>query len=246
MINYQEYWENNTFYLNQKVLNIKDLLKLRTPKNTSFKRLGSLNDGGYVVADDITSKDYIVSFGVEGNIDFESDLSDMGCSIDMYDYSVDNLPKQISNSRFFQEKIGIEEGCTTLKETLNKTDKDIFLKMDIEGSEWDVLSTASEEDLNRCRQITIEVHWMQNIAYDDFYEKAMLAFGNIRKTHTPVFIHANNNVPVMILGNSPVPFVFEVLYLRNSSYQFEEDVDLFEGLVNRNDVNFPEIGLTFP
>jgi hypothetical protein len=246
MVDYTEYWANNSFELNGRVSSIKDLLKTRTPKNTSFTRLGSVHDGGYIVADDITKDDFIVSFGVEGNVDFEAELSTYGCPIDMYDYSVGGIPTEIPNSRFFQEKIGVTPDCTTLQECLNKTDKDIFLKMDIEGSEWAVLNAASEDDLNRCRQITIEVHWMQNLVYDDFYIGALTAFANLRKTHTPVFVHPNNNVPLIVLGNSPVPMVFEVLYLRNSSYTFEDDIDLFAGLVNRNDPNFPEIGLTFP
>ena len=242
----QEYWANNSFEINERVSEVKKLLKLKTPKNTKFKRLGTLYDGGYVVADDISSTDYVVSFGVEGNVDFEKDLSDYGCHIDMYDYSVDNTPIDIPNSRFFKEKIGVSADCTTLRECLNKTDKDVFLKVDIEGSEWDVFAAATEEELNRCRQITIESHWLQNLTYDAFYKAVIMALTNLRKTHTPVLVHPNNNQPLMVLGNSPVPTVFEVLYLRNSSYKFEKEKDLFAGLVLRNDTRFPEIGLQFP
>jgi len=242
----QEYWANNSFEINERVSEVKKLLKLKTPKNTKFKRLGTLYDGGYVVADDISSTDYVVSFGVEGNVDFEKDLSDYGCHIDMYDYSVDKTPIDIPNSRFFKEKIGVSADCTTLQECLNKTDKDVFLKVDIEGSEWDVFAAATEEELNRCRQITIESHWLQNLTYDAFYKAVIMALTNLRKTHTPVLVHPNNNQPLMVLGNSPVPTVFEVLYLRNSSYKFEKEKDLFAGLVLRNDTRFPEIGLQFP
>ena len=242
----QEYWANNSFEINKRVSEVKKLLKLKTPKNTKFKRLGTLYDGGYVVADDISSTDYVVSFGVEGNVDFEKDLSDYGCHIDMYDYSVDKTPIDIPNSRFFKEKIGVSADCTTLRECLNKTDKDVFLKVDIEGSEWDVFAAATEEELNRCRQITIESHWLQNLTYDAFYKAVIMALTNLRKTHTPVLVHPNNNQPLMVLGNSPVPTVFEVLYLRNSSYKFEKEKDLFAGLVLRNDTRFPEIGLQFP
>lgn len=242
----QEYWANNSFEINERVSEVKKLLKLKTPKNTKFKRLGTLYDGGYVVADDISSTDYVVSFGVEGNVDFEKDLSDYGCHIDMYDYSVDKTPIDIPNSRFFKEKIGVSADCTTLRECLNKTDKDVFLKVDIEGSEWDVFAAATEEELNRCRQITIESHWLQNLTYDAFYKAVIMALTNLRKTHTPVLVHPNNNQPLMVLGNSPVPTVFEVLYLRNSSYKFEKEKDLFAGLVLRNDTRFPEIGLQFP
>ena len=243
---HEEYWASNSFELNNRVSKVKELLKLRTPKSTTFKRLGSPHDGGYVIADDISSNDYVVSFGVEGNVDFEKDLNGYGCHIDMYDYSVDKTPIDISNSRFFKEKIGVSADCTTLQECLDKTDKDIFLKVDIEGSEWDVFAASTEEELNRCRQITIEAHWLQNLPYDAFYNAVVMALTNLRKTHTPVLLHPNNNQPLMVLGNYPVPTVFEVLYLRNSSYKFEAEKDLFAGLVTRNDTRFPEIGLQFP
>ena len=243
---HEEYWADNSFELNNRVSKVKELLKLKTPKSTAFKRLGSPHDGGYVVADDLSSTDYVLSFGVEGNVDFEKDLSGYGCHIDMYDYSVDKTPIDIPNSRFFKEKIGVSADCTTLQECLDKTDKDIFLKVDIEGSEWDVFAASTEEELNRCRQITIEAHWLQNLPYDAFYNAVVMALTNLRKTHTPVLLHPNNNQPLMVLGNYPVPTVFEVLYLRNSSYKFEAEKDLFAGLVTRNDTRFPEIGLQFP
>ena len=243
---HEEYWASNSFELNKRVSKVKELLKLRTPKSTTFKRLGSPHDGGYVIADDISSNDYVVSFGVEGNVDFEKDLNGYGCHIDMYDYSVDKTPIDIPNSRFFKEKIGVSADSTTLQECLNKTNKDIFLKVDIEGSEWDVFAASTEEELNRCRQITIEAHWLQNLPYDAFYNAVVMALTNLRKTHTPVLLHPNNNQPLMVLGNYPVPTVFEVLYLRNSSYKFEAEKDLFAGLVTRNDTRFPEIGLQFP
>ena len=243
---HEEYWADNSFELNNRVSKVKELLKLKTPKSTAFKRLGSPHDGGYVVADDLSSTDYVLSFGVEGNVDFEKDLSGYGCHIDMYDYSVDKTPIDIPNSRFFKEKIGVSADCTSLQECLDKTDKDIFLKVDIEGSEWDVFAAATQEELNRCRQITIEAHWLQNLPYDAFYNAVVMALTNLRKTHTPVLLHPNNNQPLMVMGNYPVPTVFEVLYLRNSSYKFEKEKDLFAGLITRNDTRFPEIGLQFP
>jgi len=245
--NFQAYWQYNTFEAFNRISNIKAALKTRTPKNTSFIRLGSEYDGGYVLADDVTKDDFLVSFGVEGNVDFEKAISEYGCRINMYDYSVDGPPQEIPNSIFFKDKIGLEsDGDTSLGYCLGKTAQDVLLKVDIEGSEWKVLAMATAAELNRARQITVEFHWLQNLENDLFSNLAQKAFDNLRKTHTPVLVHANNDVPIMVMGNSVLPMVIEVLYLRNSSYEFEEDKDLFKGLVNRNNPNFPEIGLTFP
>ena len=246
MGNYAEYWAGNTFEMNERVNRFKAALKPAVTKGVTYTRIGSVLDGGYVLADDITDQDHVVSFGVEGNVDFEKEISKYGCHIDMYDYSVDGPPEEVPNSIFFKEKIGLEsEGNTPIGYCLGKTAKDIILKMDIESSEWNILA-LDYADLNKCRQIIIEYHWTQYLTDMASYTTAVSAVENIRKTHTPVMVHANNNVPLFVLGNSPMPMVFEVLYLRNSSYTFEESVDPFKGLITRNDPNFPEIGLSFP
>lgn len=243
---YEKYWRENTYELADRVSNIKNLLKTSTPLNTKFIRKGSAGDGGYVIADDIKSNDYLVSFGIDNNIDFEKSISEYGCKSDLYDNSIDKLPSHVENSTFFKKTIGVHEDEVSLEESLKNIAEDVILKVDIEGSEWDIFSRVSLEDLSKCRQILIEVHWMQNLNNEDFYNRALTAFTNLRSTHTPVLVHANNNVPLMIMGNSPVPMVFEILYLRTADYTFAKSEDLFSELVIKNDVNFPEIGLSFP
>jgi hypothetical protein len=243
---YEEYWKQNTYEIADRVSNIKNLLKTSTPLNTKFIRKGSAGDGGYVIADDIKSNDYLVSFGIDNNVDFEKSISEYGCKSDLYDNSIEELPSYVKNSTFFKKTIGIHENEISLGKSLKNITEDIILKVDIEGSEWDIFSQVSLEDLSKCRQILIEVHWMQNLNDEYFYSKALTAFTKLRSTHTPVLVHANNNVPLMIMGNSPVPMVFEILYLRTVDYTFAKSEDPFDGLVVKNDVNFPEIGLSFP
>lgn len=251
-MDYNEYWLNNTFELYNRIKAIKQLLKIHKAE-TDYVRIGSKNDGGYILANDIKETDYVISFGVDNNIDFENELSDLGCRVDMYDYSITVPPENIRESaRFFNKKIvgdfgtsGINTFETNLSQCIYQIENDIILKIDIEGSEWDVLSTS--KNLNKFRQIVFEAHWMQNLIDPIFYNKVLNALINIRQTHIPVWVHANNNVPLLILGNSPVPTVFEVLFLRKESYNYTlvENKEL-DVLTNRNDINFPEIELSFP
>ena len=247
MTNYAQYWADNTFEMHYRVAEIKRLLKSRAQPNATLVRVGSNTDGGYIVSDDITAADYVVSFGVDTNVDFEAELqARYDCFIDLYDYTVKDLPQPIPYATFYPERIGVEPGDTTLATCLSRAQGDTILKIDIEGSEWDVLAQA--EDLTKCRQILVEFHWLQNLQSESFYLTAFKALANLRANHTPVWIHANNNVPLMVMGNSPVPMVFEVLYLRTDSYTWTDYPDLpgLEGLTTRNDANFPEIALTFP
>jgi hypothetical protein len=248
MTDWNAYWQENTFEINRRVNVVRDLLKIGT-QGQPYTRYGTPNDGGYVMCSDIyPGSDCLVSMGVERNVDFEVDLAKRIKNIHMYDYSVATLPKPVPGGKFFQEKIGLGHGETSVDDCVRRmrdeAKGDLLLKMDIEGSEWNVLSVATR--LNEFRQITVEMHWMMYLGDDAFYEKVVKALSNLRKTHTPVLVHANNNQPLMVMGACPVPNVFEVLYLRTADYHWDPIKDPFASYVVTNDPTFPEIGLSFP
>jgi hypothetical protein len=238
--------EPTVFEMNARVSKIRRALKLALPE-TPFIRLGSAGDGGYVMADDITKNDCIISLGVDKNVDFEKDIAKTSKNIFMYDNSIDVLPEPVNGAIFSNKTMGAKaEGHTSLEDCLVHKGSDYILKMDIEGSEFDVLNEASTQTLSKFRQITIEVHWMDQLTDIDFYTSALAAFEKLRETHTPVLVHPNNDRPLMVLGNSPVPVVFEILYLRNDSYTWNDLYKPFEDLASRNNVDVPEMGLSFP
>lgn len=250
-MDFNEYWRENTFELAARVYRIRELLKPEVA-DTPYYRVGSEHDGGYILADDYDMNGYLISMGIDKNVDFEKELSKIGIHMDTYDYSVDRLPEPIDNARFFKEKVGsdvsLEETIVRAKKAISRENlglghSDLLLKMDIEGSEWDVLPG---QDLSNFRQIVLEGHWLFNITDNAFYNKVVASLEALRKNHTPVWVHANNDQPLIPMGAQPVPNVIEVLYLRNSSYILTPQVDPFEGLVHRNNPAFPEIGLTFP
>jgi hypothetical protein len=238
--------EPTIFEMSERVTNIKKALKLSYPAETTFTRLGSVGDGGYVMADDINKNDYIISLGVDKNVDFEKDVAKISNHIFMYDNSIDELPEPVEGALFFKKTMGTKaDGHTSLADCI-LTKFDYILKMDIEGAEFDVLNDASTQTLSKFRQITMEVHWMNQLTDKEFYTRALAAFEKLRLTHTPVLVHPNNDRPLMILGNAPVPVVFEILYLRNDSYTWWESSNPFEGLSANNNVDVPEMSLSFP
>lgn len=247
-MDFNEYWRENTFELNRRVNVIRNLLKIEEPYGPQYRRFGTPNDGGYVLHSDFPTGGLdLISLGVERNVDFEVDMSKYTKRIHMYDYSVDGPPKEVPNGEFFKEKIGINPGEISLDECVYRIvgDSSLILKMDIEGSEWDVL--AASKMLGAFCQITVEMHWMLNIVYDAFYDAVVRALSNLRQTHYPVLVHANNDQPLLVMGANPIPNVFEVLYLNKIEYPMKpREADPFEGLVVTNNPTFPEIGLTFP
>ena len=61
-------------------------------KNFDLIRIGSANDGGYVIPKkNINKIDLLISFGISDNWDFEKHLSKLtNCSVEAYDFSIDS------------------------------------------------------------------------------------------------------------------------------------------------------------
>ena len=166
--------------------------------NTELIRLGSIDDGGYVVPiETIISSSILISCGINDNWDFEKDfVKKSKTSVWAYDYSVDGKfwyskfkkdlikflslkifkPKKIykmfqyidflfffkssEKNFFFLKKIGNEPGSISLIEIINNNlsfKKNIFLKIDIEGSEYSILKDIINLK-NKLQGIVIEFH----------------------------------------------------------------------------------------
>ena len=190
-------------------------------------RLGSIDDGGYVLPiKDIKSSDVLISLGISDNWDFEKDFVKFSkAKVIAYDYSINNdfwiskfkkdlikfiklkifKPKKIykmfqfidfilffkmrKKNLFFLKKIGNHNNCVNIHEIvtthIRKNDK-IFFKIDIEGSEYEILDQIiSHQD--KIQGIVIEFHNVtKNLdVIKDFLNK-------INGSLSLVHIHANN------------------------------------------------------
>jgi hypothetical protein len=141
-------------------------------------RLGKNNDGGYVILK--SSLNYyksLLSFGIAGDISFEKSFQESnGCVVNCFDPSIDNLPEALVDSSFF--KLGIDSKTHDEYVNLDKAlklskidlESKIFMKMDIEGYEWDVLGDSSSfEILKNFEQIVMELHIKYLIGKSKFW-----------------------------------------------------------------------------
>lgn len=196
---------------------IKAALLTDTPIGVSFCRLGRPYDGGYVVIDDFSANDYLISMGVQNDVSFEKALENRVSFIDVYDFSISCLPEPIANSRFFKEKIK-NNSYSVL--TRAPEDKDLILKIDIEGSEWEFLPSLSHTQVERFRQIAIEIHWLIDTPEIKVPDIPMEVLERLSQTHQLVSIHPNNYGGTVVVEGVVVPQVLELTYLRKSSYSF--------------------------
>ena len=217
---------------------VKGALITKTPVGVTFCRLGNQNDGGYVVVDDFTQNDHVISMGVAYDVSFEKALEGKVSWIDAYDYSVNNLPEPIANSRFFKERIGADSAYVFDRVPKGK---DLILKIDIEGGEWAFFESLSEEQVNRFRQIAVEIHWSIQNPYASIPEVPVDILEKLLKTHQVVVVHPNNYGSVFYADGLTIPQVIEITLLRRSSYEFLDSPFTKPQLLRPNDPARPEL-----
>lgn len=197
-------------------------------------RVGPKSDGGYVIVDGL-NYDYFISCGIANDIRFELALLDKYHKLKCYafDGTINNFPNHNSNINWIKKNIGYinSEKITNLKPYI-QNNKNIFLKMDIEGSEFNWIDSMSFEDLKCFSQIVMEIHWPF-----DKYRYEMLK--KLNQTHYIIHIHGNNfcdrdipkNLPsgrsydgTVTIKNSnnstiKIPEVFEITYVRKTNFK---------------------------
>lgn len=199
------------------------------------RRVGRQNDGGYVMLDDLDGVDVCYSLGVGPDVSWDLDMAERGALIRQYDHTVNSVPGTHPN--FIWSRVGITHDDSVSPE-LKRIDtliqqngdahrRDMLLKIDIEGHEWDSLRVLSTDTLGRFRQIVCEFHGLSLLDQPSFQQRTEQLFQLMRRTHCVVHVHGNNYAPMTTVAGVPVADVLEVTWARRADYDFEPSTDLF-------------------
>lgn len=223
---------------------IKEYLRVCEIK-APLVRMGSTNDGGYVMAEQSFSGSFLISGGIETNNDFEIALAAQGASGVEIDFSISAPPIQHPRLSFLPLKIvGASEsvpGAIRIESLISDHIQGTFrensmniLKLDIEGSEWDALNT--NVDFTLFSQILLELHYFNRLVEEDFLATAVKVLREINKTHVAVFLSGNNCCGYSILGGHALPNVMEVTFVSREKFEIRETLepDSSSGLKTRN------------
>ena len=216
-------------------------------RDRGFRRLGREFDGGYVMVDDFSMVQAVVSCGIESEVSWDRDMAQLGFDVHQYDHTVGGPPEP--NSRFMFHKLAIrasdaEEGITIrgIVAGLGRKAKGAILKLDIERSEWPVLEAVDEKTLMTFSQILVEFHEMHYMPI--FIEQAEAAFQKLARHFFVAHLHANNHEDAYSIGGVIVPRVLEVTFANRAWFEpvpltrtFPTDLD------RRNDPRRPELHL---
>jgi hypothetical protein len=199
-------------------------------------RLGNKGDGGYVVAN-IPDYDCYISAGVGWDESFSNDII-KHFNINeahAFDGTIDTLPTnfpQRMNVYKFNIASYKSKNTVNLRRFINDHNN-IFLKMDIEGGEYEWLNSLTYEDLNKFKQIAIEFHFINDNYLGIDYNLKQNCLKKLFETHYIVHIHGNNNCGTTNL----MPNVIEITYIRK---------DIIGNDIIYNTSPLPDAELDFP
>lgn len=185
-------------------------------------RIGNPRDGGYVMADGMAGAD-VLSFGISNDVGFERDIAGRGHRCFMFDHTIERLPEE--NPGFHWRKLGIAGAggetadlatLDTILADLPEPSDRLLLKLDVEGAEWDVLSSVPAATLVRFDQIVGEFHWLRRLDEPAFRERVIGALAALSEQFTLFHVHANNCRPLGIVAGFPVADVLELSFVRTS------------------------------
>lgn len=210
-------------------MTIKDIIKIKGDVSDLI-RLGSVNDGGYVVNKSaLQISNILYTYGVGDNYDFEKNYVDsfQNKSVKMFDPTIGNIETNNPNITFFLD--GLYGNCpdnTSFQEhILNYGDenKNIFLKIDTEGAEYNFFNFIQIEKMKNVVGMVVEFHELQNENLRKQFKQILI---KLQDLYDITHIHGNNYTPLLEFnGDYRFPSTPEISFLRkdlNISKDFEK------------------------
>ena len=215
-------------------------------------RVGSRHDGGYVILDSFSEVGVCISLGIGANMDFESELLSRNIPILAVDGTIQKLPCTPRKSiRWLDKNVGGKDSGSQI--SLNSVfeqsfkyfgwDGDCILKIDIEGSEYEVLKTFDAGHQIRASQIVLELH---NLIFKLYHSptEVLELMDQLLKTHDLVHIHGNNYEYSITIQGLTLPNVLELTFVRKEfSKSLEKEIILPNPLDAPNNKFLREIDL---
>jgi hypothetical protein len=200
---------------------VQSFLKLLVPVGSSVEliRIGSKNDGGYVIPNVFEELSICISAGISDNCDFEYEVASRGIPCHMVDFSVEKPPLEHPLFHFEQKFLAHRksgESTIALKPwiaNLNFGERGGLLKLDIEGSEWQVLNEMNKQDYGKFAAVVIEFHWLEFLERTWSFEVMYKTISTLLETFDLVNVHPNNFASEFTLFETRIPRVIELTFI---------------------------------
>ena len=191
-------------------------------------RVGGRLDGAYLIPNDLEGVFHCFSPGVDNRKNFEDELVlDYGIHCHMADFSSsvnDFKTTLIEDRQTFLKKwlgpvssgddISLGDWVDTIE---GASGSDLMVQMDVEGAEYSIIPSLSEELLAQVRIILLELHDLEKLQDPSWAEGTFLPLVNkLSPYFDVVHVHPNNCCEIMpVSSNHPgVPRILEVTLIR--------------------------------
>ncbi len=177
-------------------------------------RLGNKGDGGYVIAEKCLEADSLISLGLGTNWTFDIDWLSFNPhgEIQAYDGTIvpEEFPKDLksmydsfwtNNIKHYKENVSKDN----IDSILDRAKGSVFLKMDIEGYEYNIIANIAA-----CKRIVGMVIEFHTLDFEDVkvkFKTAIELLDNFKIVH----VHANNYGGV---NNDTLPHTLEISFIR--------------------------------
>ena len=192
--------------------------------------LGEKSDGCYVLLDDFENIKIVYSFCISTIIQLDDELAKRGIDVYMYDHTINSLP--YNNSKFHWSKIGIcasnetTQDLKTLEELMKEnghiSEKNMILKIDVEGAEWSSLNELSEDILRQFKYIAIEYHFLESSKEELYYN----VIKKMHKSHQAFYLRCHGREEISQIRNRICKFL-EVSYIIREGNKFDKDDSIY-------------------
>ena len=204
----------------------------------ALSRLGKANDGGYVVPEKaLIASDILMGYGIADDPSFEKAYSlryhkpsfgfDCGVSpVEVKNELFTFVPECIASDQFLYLRQVSSKQVSSYTQQINKLhlkNKKAFIKMDIEGAEYQAFDTILKH-ASHVTGIVLEIHIQPNSL-----SQAIQLLSNLRQQFVLLHVHGNNFARLYFYSNyasGAIPHVLELTYINKSlvsSYTFSKN-----------------------
>ena len=212
-------------------------------------RVGSVNDGGYLVPNILDQIHYCFSPGVGSKIDFEKNLLDYNIKSFLADGTI---KKSIELREFDFENKNLasynSNTTITLENWVNsKVQKNfnLLLQMDVESFEYEIISSTPEEILKMFKIMVIEFHYIEKLNHYLIFNIFSQVLNKILLNFEIAHVHPNNCQGTFYVNNEKLPTALEVTFLRKDLCKYKKNINTLPNkLDSRNIESLPEVFLS--
>ena len=183
------------------------------------------------VAPPVNKSCIVYSFGINYEWSFDDAMESYGCQVYAFDPSMDKEGERFDHSpgvHFYKIGLGAKDETPangpvvhtlqSIRQLLGHQDRVIdYLKIDIEGSEWDVLpQLMGTGELTHVRQMGVEIHLPCCNSSTAAIQKAAGVLRTLERDFGMVRFDAKHNpwslVNFTLMGNCEIPFCHEIAW----------------------------------